>query len=140
VRAAFVALVCAIAIGSFAADLLFLDYFGPTIVLGLPMLPFAIVGSFLVLRRAGDPIGWLLGVAGALFQLGFLLSAYAYTSLVTGAALPWGEVAAWFLSSFLATALFGLVLSAVVRFPDAARRTACSPSSCGSRLLSWSSP
>jgi len=118
VRAAFVALVCAIAIGSFAADLLFLDYFGPTIVLGLPMLPFAIVGSVLVLRRAGDPIGWLLGVAGALFQLGFLLSAYAYTSLVAGAALPGGEAAVWFLSSFLATALFGLVLSAVVRFPD----------------------
>jgi hypothetical protein len=118
VRAAFVALVCAIAIGAFAADLLFLDYFGPTIVLGLPMLPFAIVGSFLVLRRAGDPIGWLLGVAGALFQLGFLLSAYAYTSLVAGAALPGGAVAVWFLSSFLATALFGLVLSAVVRFPD----------------------
>src|SRR5439155_3973685 len=103
--------------GSLAADLLFLDYFGPTIVLGLPMLPFAIVGSVLVLRRAGDPIGWLLGVTGALFQLGFLLSAYAYTSLVAGAALPGGDLAVWFLSSF-ATTLFGLVLSAVVRFPD----------------------
>jgi hypothetical protein len=118
VRAAFAALVCAIALGSLAADLLFLDYFGPTIVLGLPMLPFAIVGSFLVLRRAGDPIGWLLGVAGALFELGWLLAAYAYTSLADGAASPGGEVAAWLLSSFYATALFGLVLSAVVRFPD----------------------
>ena len=117
-RAAFAALVCLIAVGSLAADLLFLDYFGPTIVLGLPMLPFAIVGSVLVLRRAGDPIGWLLGVTGALFQLGFLLSAYAYTSLVADAASPGGEVAVWFLSSFLATTLFGLVLSAVVRFPD----------------------
>jgi hypothetical protein len=118
VRAAFAALVCTIAIGSLTADLLFLDYFGPSLVLGLPMLPFAIVGSVLVLRRAGDPIGWLLGVAGALFQLGFLLAAYAYTSLQAGAASPGGEVAAWFLSSFYATALFGLVLSAVVRFPD----------------------
>jgi hypothetical protein len=118
VRAAFAGLVCTIAIGSLTADVLFLDYFGPSIVLGLPMLPFAIVGSFLVLRRAGDPIGWLLGVAGALFQLGFLLAAYAYTSLQANAASPGGEVAAWFLSSVYATALFGLVLSAVVRFPD----------------------
>ena len=109
-RAAFAALVCVIAVGSLAADLLFLDYFGPTIVLGLPMLPFAIVGSVLVLRRAGDPIGWLLGVTGALFQLGFLLSAYAYTSLAADAASPGGEVAVWFLSSFLAFALFGLYL------------------------------
>jgi hypothetical protein len=118
VRAAFAALVCTIAIGSLTADLLFLDYFGPSIVLGLPMLPFAIVGSVLVLRRAGDPIGWLLGAAGALFQLGFLLAAYAYTSLEASAASPAGAVAAWFLSSVYATALFGLVLSAVVRFPD----------------------
>ena len=117
-RAAFAALVCVIAVGSLAADLLFLDYFGPTIVLGFPMLPFAVVGSVLVLRRAGDPIGWLLGLTGALFQLGFLLSAYAYTSLGASAALPGGELAVWFLSSFLAFALFGLVLSAVVRFPD----------------------
>ena len=36
-RAAFAALVCVIAVGSLAADLLFLDYFGPTILLGLPL-------------------------------------------------------------------------------------------------------
>ena len=117
-RRAFAALVCTIAIGSLAADLLFLDYFGPSIVLGIPTLAFAIVGSILAVRRAGDPIGWLLGVAGALFELVFLLAAYAYTSMQVGTALPGGPVAVWFLSSFPVTVLFGLVLSAVILFPD----------------------
>ena len=117
-RRAFAALVCAIAIGSFAADLWFLDFFGPFITLPLSLLPFALVGSLLVVRRAGDPIGWLLGAAGALLQLAFPLSVYVYASLEPGAALPGGELALWFLSSFIATAAFGLVVSALVRFPD----------------------
>jgi len=117
-RRAFAVLVCAIAIGSLAMDLWFLDFFGPSIVLGIPTLAFAIVGSVLVLRRAGDPIGWLLGVAGALLELVFLLAAYAYTSMQTGTALPGGQVAVWFLSTFPVTVLFGLVLSALILFPD----------------------
>jgi len=118
VRRAFAALICAIAIGSFAADLWFLDFFGPFITLPVSLLPFALVGSLLVVRRAGDPIGWLLGAAGALLQLAFPLSVYVYASLEPGAALPGGELALWFLSSFIATAVFGLVVSALVRFPD----------------------
>ncbi len=117
-RRAFAALIGAIAIGSFAADLLFLDYLGAGIVAALPWLSFAIVGSFLVVRRAGDPIGWLLGAAGALLQLALPASAYGYASLEPGAALPGGEVVLWFLSSIVATAAFGLVVSALVRFPD----------------------
>ena len=117
-RRAFAALICATAIGSFAADLWFLDFFGPFITLPLSLLPFALVGSLLVVRRAGDPIGWLLGAAGALLQLAFPLSVYVYASLEPGAALPGGELALWFLSSFIATAAFGLVVSALVRFPD----------------------
>ena len=117
-RSAFATVVCAIAIGSFAADLWFLDFFGPFITLPLSLLPFALVGSLLVVRRAGDPIGWLLGAAGALLELALPLSVYAYSSLEAGAALPGGEVVLWFLSSFIATAVFGLVVSALVRFPD----------------------
>ena len=117
-RSTFATLVCAIAFGSLAADLWVLDFFGPFITLPLSLLPFALVGCLLVLRRAGDPIGWLLGAAGALLQLAFPLSVYAYASLEAGAALPGGEVVLWFLSSFVATTVFGLVVSALVRFPD----------------------
>ncbi len=106
------------AIGSFTADLWFLDFWSASsVVATLPLLSLAIVGSFLVLRRAGDPIGWLLGAAGALFQLGSLANAYGYTSLQTGAALPWGDLALWFGYPAAITALL-LVVSALVRFPD----------------------
>jgi hypothetical protein len=119
VRAAFAALVCAIAIGSLAADLRFPDFFGPTgiIFAALPLLSFALVGSFLVVRRAGGPIGWLLGAAGALLQLVFLSQAYGAASLEASAGLPGGEFALWF-GSVMQFAVFGLVISAMVRFPD----------------------
>src|SRR5690242_9783408 len=94
-RRTFAVLVCAVAIGSLVADLRFADFFGPTgiIFAALPLLSFAIVGSFLVLRRAGGPIGWLLGSAGALLQLVFLSQAYGAASLTANAALPGGEFA-----------------------------------------------
>ncbi len=117
-KVAFATLVCVIAFGSIAADLWFLDFFGPLIVVvPLPLLPLAIVGAFLVVRRAGGPIGWLLGAAGALLQLVLLSNAYGYTSLEAGAALPGGELAIW-LGSFIWIAALGLVVSAMVRFPD----------------------
>ena len=116
-RRVFAALICAIAIGSLVADLWFLDYFGPFVVLPLSLLPFALVGSLLVVRRAGDPIGWLLGATGALFQLIFLTNAYGTAILERGAALPGGELALWFGSSIW-IAVLGLMVSALVRFPD----------------------
>ena len=117
-RPAIAMLIGAIAIGSFVADFWFLDFFGPFIVvIALPLLPMAIVGAFLVVRRVGGPIGWLLGAAGALLQLVLLSNAYGYTSREPGAALPGGEVAMW-LGSFIWIAALGLVVSAMVRFPD----------------------
>jgi len=117
VRIAFAVLVCAIAIGAFAANLWFLDFFGPLIVPALPWLSFAIVGSLLVVRRSGDPIGWLLGAAGALSQVGTLSSAYAYTSLEAGATLPEGELVLW-LGYPLWMVVLGLMVAAMVLFPD----------------------
>jgi hypothetical protein len=119
VRVAFAVGVCAIAIGSFAADLLFLDLFDPPgiVFAALPLLPFAIVGSLLVVRRAGGPIGWLLGTAGALLQVMLLSQAYGYAGLYTGSALPGGELALW-LGTFSGSALVGPVVSAMVLFPD----------------------
>ena len=119
VRVVFATVVCVIAIGCFAADLRFPDFFGPLGILfaALPLLSFAIVGSFLVVRRAGDPIGWLLGTAGAILQPVLLSQAYGSASLEAGAALPGGELALWF-GSVVQYAVFGLVIAAMVRFPD----------------------
>ena len=119
VRRSFVALVCAIAIGSLAADLWFRDLFDPPGILfvALPVLSFAIVGSLLVLRRAGGPIGWLLAATGALLQLVAPSQAYGYVSLDAGAALPGGELVLW-LGSFIGSALLLLLIPAMVLFPD----------------------
>ncbi|MDP9245355.1 MAG: hypothetical protein M3O64_01770 [Chloroflexota bacterium] len=118
VRRSFVALVCAIAIGSLAADLWFRDLFDPPgIFVTLPLLSFAIVGSLLVLRRAGGPIGWLLAATGALLQLVAPSQAYGYASLDAGAALPGGELVLW-LGSFIGSALLLLLIPAMVLFPD----------------------
>jgi hypothetical protein len=119
VRRSFVALVCAIAIGSLAADLWFRDLFDPPGIffVALPLVSFAIVGSFLVVRRAGGPIGWLLGADGALLQLVAPSQAYGYASLDAGAALPGGELVLW-LGSFIGSALLLLLIPAMVLFPD----------------------
>lgn len=118
-RTAFTALVCVIAIGALAADLRFPDFFGPTgiVFAALPLFSYAIVGSFLVARRAGGPIGWLLGLAGALLQVVFLSQAYGAASLAANASLPGGELALWF-ASVSQFAVFGLTISAIVLFPD----------------------
>ena len=119
VRRSFVALVCAIAIGSLAADLWFRDLFDPPGIffVALPLLSFAIVGSLLVLRRAGGPIGWLLAATGALLQLVAPSQAYGYASLDAGAALPGGELVLW-LGSVIGSALLLLLVPAMVLFPD----------------------
>jgi hypothetical protein len=119
VRTAFAALIFGIAIGAFIAGLRFLDYFGAQgVLLGtLPLLSFAIVGSFLIIRRAGGPIGWLLGAAGAVLQVVLLAVAYGSASIEQTTAMPGGEFALWF-ASVGQFAAFGLVISAIVRFPD----------------------
>ena len=118
-RVTFAALVCAIAIGSFVvASVWFPDLDRASLLIAaFPLLSFAAVGSFLVVRRAGDPIGWLLGAAGALLQLVFLANAYGYASLERGAALPGAELALWF-GSPAAVAAVGLAVAALARFPD----------------------
>jgi hypothetical protein len=119
VRRAFVALVCAIAIGSLATDLWFRDLFDPPgiVFTALPLLSYAIVGSLLVVRRVGGPIGWLLGGTGALLQLVAPTQAYGYASLYAGAALPGAELVLW-LGSVIGSALLLLMIPAMVLFPD----------------------
>ena len=118
-RAVFATVVCGLAIGSFAWDLLFLDLFDPPgiVFAALPLLPFAIVGSLLVIRVAGGPIGWLLATAGALLQVMLLSQAYGYASLYAGAALPGGALALW-LGTVSGSVLVGPVVAAMILFPD----------------------
>ena len=117
-RAAFAAGVGVIAIGCFAANLWVRDLFDPpgTLFAAFP-LSFAVVGAFLVLRRAGDPIGWLLGASGALVQLLILSQAYGYASLYAGASLPGPELVLWS-GSVIGNVLLAVIISALVRFPD----------------------
>lgn len=118
-RRAFAALICTVAIGSFViAGVWFPDLEGASILLaGFPLLSFALVGTFLVLRRAGDPIGWLLGAAGALLQLGGLANSYGYASLDRAGGLPAGDFALWF-GAPGAVAAVGLAVTGLTRFPD----------------------
>jgi hypothetical protein len=115
----FAALVSATAIGSLATDLWTLDVFGPQVAVfaSLPLLSYAIVGALLVVRRAGGPIGWLLGGTGLLMQLVLLSQTYGYASLNAGAALPGGEVVLW-LGFVIGNALLLLMVTAIVLFPD----------------------
>jgi len=121
VRAAFAALICAVAFGSVAATLWFPQIFDSVSALvvfaSFPFLSFAVVGSLLVVRRAGDPLGWLLGAVGALLPLSLLANAYGYASLEAGAGLPGGDVALWFGTPSSLVAI-GLIVFALVRFPD----------------------
>src|SRR5215204_6181091 len=55
------------------------------------------VGAFVVSRRPGNPIGWILCVSGFLFAFSLFSGTYALYTLVTRpGSLPGGEAAAWF--------------------------------------------
>lgn len=122
-----------IGIGSFIADLWFLQFRGAeAVAIALPILPFSIVGALLVFRRAGGPIGWLLGTAGALFQLDLLSNVYASASFGGDAALPRAELAVW-LGAFAWIPVIVLIISTMVRFPDGR------PPSRAFAMLLWAS-
>jgi len=118
VRAVFATAVCAFAIGCFAGDVLLHDFFGPLIVLPLALLSFPLVGSLLVVRRAGGPIGWSLAIAGALFQPLLLSGAYAYALFEDRTGLPGAAEFAVWLGTVIWIPSIGLLVIAMVLFPD----------------------
>ena len=77
----------------FAMDLILgtLDAF---ILVPMALLPFSVVGALLIARVPRNPVGYLLSLSGLLFASVFALSIYARAALITGPALPWGDVAA----------------------------------------------
>jgi hypothetical protein len=92
--------VAVVAAAAYAADLLFLDYFGAFLVLTYALATFAGVGLIVALRRPRHPIGWLLLAAGACFSLGTTARAYAWRALVDApGTLPGGELALWLATS-----------------------------------------
>lgn len=85
---------------------------------------FALLGWFVIGRRPGLPIGWLLLSGGAIGVAAFLCSWWAFQSLVHDpGSLPGGAVAAW-LSVWLSALPWPLVLVApLVLFPTGRPRS-----------------
>ena len=99
------------------ADLLFLDFFGPWIVIAYALCSFVSVGLVLALLRPSHSVGWLFLVSGGCFALWFTLSAYSWRALVDApGALPIGELTFWIGSWILIPAL-GSVLVGFLLFP-----------------------
>lgn len=100
-----------------ALGLLFLDYFGPWIVLPLSLGAFAGVGLVLALLRPGNAVGWLFLVGGGCFALWFTSLAYSWRALVGApGTLPAGELALW-ISVWMQVAAVGPVVIGVLLFP-----------------------
>ncbi len=99
-------------------DLRFGEFFGPFIVLPIALLPFVLMGALLIVRVPGNIVGWLLGVAGLMFELVFASGAYGYVALTEEAAgLPGGWVAALVTFAGYAPALACVVL-VLFHFPS----------------------
>jgi hypothetical protein len=100
-----------------AADLFFLDFFGPLIVLPYALGSFVGVGCVLALLRPRHPVGWLFLVCGGCFALQWTLGAYSWRALVDApGTLPAGELAAW-VTALMWIPAVGSVMLAVVLFP-----------------------
>jgi hypothetical protein len=79
-------------------------------------VPYATVGAILVIKRAGNGIGWLLTAIAWVFALGFLPVRATVEELQTLTAPPIVLAVAWFRWSTLPLA-FALVASLAVVFP-----------------------
>lgn len=74
------------------------------------MVAFAFIGALIVVRAAGNPLGWMLG----LFALLMVASPFAYQWALAG--LPGWDVAAW-LNAWLWIVPIAVLAHAVLRFP-----------------------
>jgi hypothetical protein len=59
------------------------------------MLSYPLVGTLVVIRRPGNPIGWLFVVLGFGFTIGFFTTEYLGRALISGWALPGVVLVAW---------------------------------------------
>lgn len=74
------------------------------------MVAFAFIGALIVVRAAGNPLGWILG----LFALLMVVSPFAYQWALAG--LPGGATAAW-VNAWLWIVPIAVLAQAMLRFP-----------------------
>jgi len=105
-----------IATGSVVLDFVLLEYFGAFFLAVLSLLVYAGLGFVLALRLPRHPVGWLLLLAGALFQLSFAAAGYAWAAFIrVPGTLPLGEVALLIGGAWIPA--FGCQLLAIMLFP-----------------------
>jgi hypothetical protein len=105
-----------VALGSVVLDFVLLEFVGAFFLPILGLLAYVGVGLLLTLRLPRQPVGWLLLGAGALFQLTFAASAYAWAAFIRApGTLPLGEVA--LLMGFAWIPALGCLFLAIMVFP-----------------------
>lgn len=93
-------------------------------------LSFVLLGSLLVLRRPGHPVGWLLAGLGIAVLLQQASQRYAFQALAGPADLPAWRVASWISEWTIAPPLV-LFVEALLVFPSGR------PAARGWRVLTW---
>ena len=105
-----------LAVGSVVLDLVLLEFFGAVLLPFLSLLVYVGVGLLLTLRLPRHPVGWLLLLAGTLFQLAFAAQAYAWAAFIRWpGTLPLGVVA--FFIGYAWLPALGCLLLAIMLFP-----------------------
>ncbi len=105
-----------VASGSVILDLVLFEFFGAFLLPLVSLLVYAGVGFVLALRLPRHPVGWLLLLAGALFQLSFAAAGYAWAAFIrVPGTLPLGEVALLIGGAWIPA--FGCQLLAIMLFP-----------------------
>jgi hypothetical protein len=93
-----------------------LEFFGVLLLLPLSLLVYVGVGLLLTLRLPRQPVGWLLLVAGTLFQVTFAAEAYAWAAFLrVPGTLPFGGVA--YLLGYAWVPALGCLFLAITLFP-----------------------
>ena len=105
-----------VAIGSVVLDVVLFEFFGAFLLAVLSLLVYAGVGFVLALRLPRHPVGWLLLWAGALFELSFAASGYAWAAFIrVPGTLPLGEFA--LLPGLAWIPALGCLFIAIMLFP-----------------------
>lgn len=84
----------------------------------LGAVPFAVVGTVLVLRRSKNVIGRLMLLVGTMMGLAFATDAYAKLDMTEAASLPGADLAAWFSDTTWIVTITIVLPRLLLLFPD----------------------
>ena len=105
-----------VAVASVILDFTLLEFFGVFLLPVVSLLVYVGVGLLLTLRLPRHPVGWLLLLAGTLFQLAFAADGYAWAAFIRGpGTLPLGVVALF--TGYLWLPALGCLFLAIMLFP-----------------------